>query len=215
MCEPGPGDEERHPAGPEPSWSETWLFDVWAPGGTVGAFTWLTLQPRRRRAWYWSALVRAGRRQLHVADVDAPLPSTGLRVRTTGLWAEHVCEVPFEQWTVQNECYAVALDDPADALGRAYGESTPMAVDLEWYATGPAEPRRYGYAQAGEAHTVIELAEGPLELVGRAGRCHVWGGLPDDGAAPRGAPVHLRVDDLVVTRVLTPDGWRTAVSPTR
>ena len=48
---------------------------------------------------------------------------------------------PFEQWTVQNECYAVALDDPADALGRAYGESTPVAFDVEWYADG-ARSRR-------------------------------------------------------------------------
>ena len=126
----GPGDEDRHPPGPDPAWTETWVFDLWAPDGSVGAFTWLTFQPNQRRSWYWSVVVQAGRRQLHVADIVAPLPSAGLRVRTTGLWAEHVCEVPFEQWTVQNECYAVALDDPADALGRAYGESTPSSEPL-------------------------------------------------------------------------------------
>src|SRR5207248_10648533 len=156
MGDLGPGDEERHPPGPGPSWVETWVFDLWAPDASVGAFTWLTLQPHRRRAWYWSALVQTGRRQLHVADVDAPFPSSGLRVRTTGLWAEHTCEVPFEQWTVQNECYAVALDDPADALGRAYGESTPMAFDVEWYAAAPPELVPDGYRQAGEAHALIE-----------------------------------------------------------
>jgi hypothetical protein len=209
----GPGDEDRHPPGPDPAWTETWVFDLWAADGSVGAFTWLTLQPNQRRAWYWSVVVQAGRRQLHVADVAAPLPRAGLRVRTTGLWAEHVCEVPFEQWTVQNECYAVALDDPADALGRAYGESTPVAVDLEWYGEAPAEPTPEGYRQAGEGHAVIELAGGPLTLVGPAGRTHAWGRLPSDGAVPAGVAAYLPVDDVVVTRVLAADGWSTAVTP--
>jgi len=207
----GPDDEDRHPPGPD-TWTETWVFDLWAPDGSVAAFTWLTLQPDQRRAWYWSVVVRAGRRQLHVADVAAPLPSAGLRVRTTGLWAEHVCEVPFEQWTVQNECYAVALDDPADALGRAYGESTPVAVDMEWYAEAPAMAIPGGYRQAGEAHAVIELAGGPLTFVGPAGRTHTWGALPDEGTVPAGTPAYLPVGDVVVTRVLTADGWSTAVS---
>jgi hypothetical protein len=211
------GDEERHPPGLDSSWAETWVFDVWTAAGTIGAFTWLTFQPNRRRAWYWSVLARTGHRQLHVADVEAPLPNRGLRVRTTGLWAEHVCEVPFEQWTVQNECYAVALDDPVDALGRAYGESTPIAIDVEWYAAAAAEPVPYGYRQTGEAHTVIELAGGPLTLVGPAERRHTWGGLPDDGPAPDGPRAFLRADDAVLTRVLTPEGWWTAVevTPTR
>ena len=209
----GPGDEHRHPPGPEPSWTETWVFDLWTPDGSAGAFTWLTLQPSRRRAWYWSVVVEAGRPQRHVADVDVPLAPTGLRVRTTGLWADHVCESPFEQWTVQNECYAVALDDPADALGRAYGESTPVALDVEWYAAAPVELVARGYRQAGEAHAVIELAGGPLTVVGPAGRWHTWGALPDDGPSPPGVPAYLRVDEIVVTRVLTAGGWQTAISP--
>ncbi|HEY1281082.1 MAG TPA: hypothetical protein VGF22_15505 [Acidimicrobiales bacterium] len=209
----GPGDEDRHPPGPDPAWTETWVFDLFAPDGSVGAFTWLTLQPNQRRVWYWSVVVQAGRRQLHVADVAAPLPSAGLRVRTTGLWAEHVCEVPFEQWTVQNECYAVALDDPADALGRAYGESTPVAVDMEWYGEAPAAPIPGGYRQAGEAHAVIELAGGPLPFVGPAARAHTWGALPDDGTVPAGVAAYLPVGDMVVTRVLAADGWSTALTP--
>jgi hypothetical protein len=211
----GPGDEQRHPAGPDPSWIETWVFDVWTPDGAVGAFTWLSFQPSQRRAWYWSVLARTGHRQLHVADVEAPLPNRGLRLRTTGLWAEHVCEVPFEQWTIQNECHAVALDDPVDALGRAYGTSTPIAMDVEWYATAPAEPVPDGYRQAGEAHAVIELAGGPLTLVGPAARRHTWGAIGGDGPAPDGPRTYLRADDTVLTRVLTPRGWWTDVSPTR
>jgi hypothetical protein len=75
----------------------------------------------------------------------------------------------------------------------------------------------YGYRQTGEAHTVIELAGGPLTLVGPAERRHTWGGLPDDGPAPDGPRAFLRAGDAVLTRVLTPEGWWTAVevTPTR
>ena len=136
-----PTDEDRHPPDGDPSWAETFVFDLWSADLAVGAFTWLTLLPVQRRAWYWSVLVRDGEPLLHVADVDLPLPTSGLRVRTTGLWADHHCEAPFEQWTVRNECHAVALDDPADALGRAYGTAAPIALDLEWYAAGVPSPR--------------------------------------------------------------------------
>ncbi len=42
--------------------------------------------------------------------------------KAQSMWAEYTCEAPFEQWTLGNETYAVLLDDPGDALGRAYGE---------------------------------------------------------------------------------------------
>jgi hypothetical protein len=206
----GPADEGRHAPVADPSWAETWVFDVWRPDGSAGAFTWLTLQPNRRRAWYWSVLARAGEPQLYVADVEVPLPAAGLRVRTTGLWADHTCEAPFEQWTVQNECHAVAFDDPAEAMARGYGEAAPIAIDLEWYATAPPEVIDGGYRQRGEAHAVIELAGGPMELVGPAARAHTWGSgpvaLPADGVV-EGLHAFLRTESFVVERVLTIDGW--------
>ncbi len=108
-------------------------------------------------------------------DWEAPLPRVGLAVRSDGLWADHVCEAPYEQWTVANETYAVALDDPADALGRAFGMSAPMAFDLEWYATSAPTAVRDGYEQQGEVHGVVELGGGALELqAAPAHRTHRW-----------------------------------------
>ena len=124
-------DELRH-AG---AGAEEWTFSFWTAGGSAGGLVLLRLLPASRTCWYWAALVRAGQPLLHVNDWEAPLPRVGLAVRSDGLWADHVCEAPFEQWTVANETYAVALDDPADALGRAFGTSAPLAFDLEWYAT--------------------------------------------------------------------------------
>ena len=151
-----------------------------------------------------------------MADLDVPLPSRGLTVRATGLWAEHSCEQPFVQWTVANETYAVALDDPDDALGRAYGRQQPIACDVEWYAARDPEPIPSGYVQAGEVHGVIELASGPVSVEMPARRGHCWG--EHDWAAAGGdppvrggrAPVRLDVDGLAVAleQVVTADGWR-------
>jgi hypothetical protein len=162
-------------------------------------------------------LVRDGEPLLHVADLEVPLPPSGLRVRTTGLWADHHCEVPFEQWTVRNECYAVALDHPSDALGRAYGTSTPIAFDIEWYATGPAGEIANGYAQPGVAHAVIELAGGPLTLEGQSARIHTWGTWSaPEGTPPPGlhAPIVLDGPDgpRAAQRTLTATGWRTTAT---
>jgi hypothetical protein len=144
-------DELRH----ADAGAEEWTFSFWTADGSAGGLVLLRLLPAIRTCWYWAALVRAGQPLLHVTDWEAPLPRVGLAVRSEGLWADHVCEAPYEQWTVANETYAVALDDPADALGRAFGMSAPMAFDLEWYATSAPTAVRDGYEQQGEVHGVV------------------------------------------------------------
>src|SRR3954451_4752928 len=218
-----PADEQRHQPGPEPDWHEAWWFDAWTPDGSAGVATALTLFPNVRRAWYWAVLVQAGEPLLHAADLDLIAPTAGLRVRTSGLWADHVCEAPFEQWTVVNELYAVALDDPDEALGRAHGLQAPMAADLEWYASAAAVASEGGYRQAGEVHGVIELRGGALELQGLGARSHTWGvarwgepsGEPAAGslAAPVRFPDPASGRDVVLRQVLRPDGWHRWARP--
>ncbi len=209
---PSPADEARHPAPPgDAGWREAWWFDAWRADGSLAVTCRLTLVPARHLAWYWCHLVRRGEPLLQVVDVDAPLPAAGLTVRTHGLWADHVCESAFEQWTVANEANAVALDEPDDALGRAYGEAAPLAIDLEWYAAAPPAATASGYVQAGEVHGVIELRSGVVDVEGPAARGHEWGAVgygraparPPDG--PR-APVALP-DGGVLEQVATSAGW--------
>jgi hypothetical protein len=125
-----------------------------------------------------------------------------------------------EQWTVANETYAVALDDPDDALGRAHGRPSALACDLEWYATAGALAVPDGYGQDGVVHGVVELAEGPVHLEEvPARRWHRWGAalgqltLPDAYAhtglrAPFAFP-----DGVTVDWALAPDGWRSRRRP--
>jgi hypothetical protein len=192
---------------------EEWVFTCWSDDPSVGVVAGHRLLGRR--AWYWAALARAGEPLLHVTEWEVSVRSDPFIVKAHGLWAEHVCDAPMEQWTVANETYATALDDPADALGRAYGTPSPIALDLEWYATGAPRARRDGYEQQGVVHGTIELAAGPLHLTEAAGRrWHRWGDelavleLPDAYAhtglrAPFAFP-----DGTYADWVLTPDGWR-------
>jgi hypothetical protein len=214
---PLPGDERRHPAAN----TEEWLFVAWRvhpPLGLVSGY-----RITAGVGWYWAALARAATPLLHVADWHVPLRSDPLLVKSEGLWAEHTCDAPLEQWTVANETYAAALDDPAEALGRAYGMPTALSWDLEWYATDAArwiaddgsETAR-AYVQSGVVHGDIEIGgEDPERLAEvPAQRWHRWGAavgplrIPDAYAhtglrAPFAFP-----DGTVADWVLTPDGWR-------
>lgn len=210
---PLPGDERRHPDAPV----EEWVFACWTPDADVGIVTGYRIVSASR-GWYWAALARAGRPLLHVSEWDVPRRADPLLVKAEGLWAEHICDDPLRQWTVANETYASALDDPAEGLRRAYGTPTPIAFDLEWYATGMPHPVTSGYAQPGEVHGVVELAgERGLHLDAvPAWRWHRWG----LGLAPVDLPrvlahVGLRAsfafpDGTLADWVLTGEGWRAA-----
>jgi hypothetical protein len=210
-----PADEHLHEPGPDPWWCEQWTFDMVAGDG-VGTCTGYCVLPVQRRAWYWTAVVRPGEPLLHLVELEAPLSRHLLEVRTEGLWAAHVCEAPFEQWTVANELYALALDDPADALGHGRGHLTPVALDAEWYAAGPPEEIEGGYRQAGTVDGVIELSGGPVALeAAAAARSHRWGVLtaapPDSSSRLAGAWVPFPLDGPagpeVLDRVMTDRDW--------
>ena len=96
---------------------------------------------------------------------------------------------------------------------------SPVAFDLEWYATGEPTAAADGYAQDGVVHGTIELAGGPLHLTEVAGRrWHRWG---DDARRARCCPTRTPTPDCgrrsrsptatVADWVLTPDGWRSRV----
>ncbi len=172
-------DEGRHADAP----IEEWVFAAWTADGALGVISGHRIVGRM--AWYWSALARAGRPLLHITDFSVPVRADPFIVKGEALWAEHTCDDPMAQWSVGNETYASALDDADDALGRAFGEPTPIAFDLEWYATGPPSPLEpageraavdVGYEQVGVVHGAIEiLGEPRLEFAEiPAHRWHRW-----------------------------------------
>jgi len=211
---------------------EEWVFAAWTSDAALGIISGHRIVGRT--AWYWAALAREGRRLLHVTDFEVPVRADPFIVKGEALWAEHTCDDPMAQWTIGNETYASAIDDADDALGRAYGDPTPIAFDLEWYATGPATPLEptgdraavdVGYEQVGVVHGAVDvLGEARLELTEVPGhRWHRWTSH-STGFGPLTLPevrAHAGVrapfafpDGSVSDLVLTPEGWaRRAARP--
>ena len=210
-----PTDELPH----GPGTTDEWLFAAWSEDGSIGLLSGHRLMDRR--SWYWSALVQAGQPLLHLAEWDVAVRADPFVVKAHEMWAEHHCVEPLRQWSVGNEAYFVALDDPEAALGRAYGTPTPTAMDLEWYAVD--EPSRVddGFTQRGVVHgridvmgrPAIELAEVP------AMRWRRWTAGPElPPVQMSGVVAHtgLRApfafpDGTASDWVLSPHGWRSRV----
>lgn len=199
------------------------MFSAWSADGSLGVISGHRIVGTT--AWYWCALARAGLPLLHITDFDVPVRADPFIVKGEAMWAEHFRDDPMRQWSVGNETYAAALDDAEDALGRAYGIPTPIALDLEWYTTGGATDivgdHVDGYQQAGVVHGAIEvLGEPTIELVEvPAARWHRWTTLPGEAMGPMPLPAaaaHTGIrapfafpDDTTLDLVLTPTGWRT------
>jgi hypothetical protein len=202
---------------------EEWVFAAWRQDATLGVVSGHRIVGRT--AWYWAALAREGHPLLHITDFEVPVRNADpFIVKGEALWAEHTREAAMEQWSIGNETYAAALDDPDDALGRAYGTPTPIAFDLEWYATGDAreiDATNPGYEQPGVVHGRIEvLGEPPIDVAEiPAMRWHRWAESGDRAAemAPLALPeavAHTGVrapfvfpDGSVSDWVLSPRGW--------
>jgi hypothetical protein len=208
-----PADEGRH----ADALVEAWWFWGWTPSGDAGLYVGLELHDGGRFD-YWAGLVRAAEPYLYLPEIDSTGLRSGLEIKPPEMWADHVCDAAFEQWSLGNEGHAVMLDDPSAARGLAYGRLVPVAFDVEWYATWPPSAIEGGYEQVGEVDAVVELAEGPFALKGLGRRVHVWGRpwLPSPPAAGTGwglrAP-YRRHDGLAVEQVLTSTGWHAWVVP--
>lgn len=215
-------DETAHPTARYEEWSFSW----WAADGSIAGWTMYRLVPGHR-IWYCFGLLGRNRPVLHVAEFDIIRRSDPMIAKAESLWAEFVCDAPFEQWTLGNETYGVELDDPADGLGRAYGRVVPVASDLEWYASGPPKVLEsesvLGYEQSGVLLGTIETDQGAIEIPEiSAHRFHRWSAdelgpiEPEVSSSPvltdvTGRPLRLAFrlpDDSVWDAVLTSRGFR-------
>jgi hypothetical protein len=171
--------ELRHEPGTALDWSEQWVFE--AASASIAWVCSLTLFPNRRAAWYWTMVRRDDAPLLHAADLTLRLPKL-LEVRGDALWADHVCEAPFDHWTVANELMAVALASPSDALDGARGDLQPVALDMEWEASArPIDRHRDDYEVPAISHGELHLGSGTpgdvevIVLDGHGSWRHRWG----------------------------------------
>jgi hypothetical protein len=171
-----PSDERRHTG-----IAETWRFDLADPAAGLGVLVRLAYRPAERVAWWWVGLVGAGPPLVALRAHDVPIPARGTEIRTDGLWASLRCETPFVHWSVGLECFAVAYDDPWEALSGERGDVVPLGLDLEWEADGTPLPRPdgNGYGQWCTVSGEVLLGDDRIDVVGGGHREHAWGPAAD------------------------------------
>ncbi len=174
-------DERRHAAGPERLWCESIDFDFFAPDASIAGWVRLDLYVNLGVAWYHSLVVGSGRRIVAVADCAVPLPrANAWEIRTDGLWADHTCETAVDHWSLANEAFAIAVDEPTELdVAEPRGERTPLGLDLEFEVDGEArhDATTTRYASPCRAHGEILVGDEQIELDGWGQRHHSWGVL--------------------------------------
>ena len=174
-------DERAHPNAGGP---EAWTLALAAPELAVlvrGAIV-----PGPDQVQWWTHVLRPGRGPVVVRDHEVPVPrAPGFEVRAEGLWAEMICETPFEHWSYGLESFGLVLDDPADD---ERGERIPVGFDIEWERTGDPLEVPGGYAQPGIVHGEVLLAREVLAVDTPAVRLHRW------------RPASLAIASVLVTR---------------
>jgi hypothetical protein len=98
-----------------------------------------------------------------------------LELRSQGLWADHTCETPQEHWTIGLEAFAVALDDPDEALRSERGDLVALGFDLEWEAEQAPEGGADGYGQACGVYGEVLIGTERLQVEAHGHRRHQWG----------------------------------------
>lgn len=178
-----PADERRHDDAPPTG--EEWTFEFSTADASLGG--WVRYTQLGDVAKYHAMVTGARRQLVAVLDDDVPLRSNPMEVRTTGLWADHVCETAFDHWTVGLEAFGLGVDDPLEIYGRQLGDRVPLGLDVEWETDGPVlELGATAYAVPCRVTGEVLLGTEAVELDAVGWRDHDWG-VPARGWTVRGS----------------------------
>jgi hypothetical protein len=165
---PDPADEEAHPAGDEPLWSESWYFDFADPQQGVGGWVRLGLMPNENTTW------------INVLLCGPDMPTIALiDFHDTGAIDLTLDAVePLRTYTVAVRGTGQAYDDPAALLRGEPGRAVDMRMDLTWTTAGT--PYQYRITPRYEIPCTVSgtvTADGRVfEVTGVPGqRDHSWG----------------------------------------
>jgi hypothetical protein len=183
MTEPTPHsvdleDEQRHQAGDEMLWNESYYLDFVDDNGTLAGYVRIGLYPNLGATWWTATLVGEDRPVLASVDYDVPLPGgTGVELGTEHLAVELAVVDALERMTVQATVPAVAFDDAIAVYARQAGETTTVGLDLTWTTDGV--PYHYDVTTRYEVPCLVsgEITVGGdrMTVVGQGQRDHSWG----------------------------------------
>ena len=140
---PVPSDEGRHAPGEEALWGESWYLDWAAPDCSYGGYVRLGLYPNLGKAWWWIALVGAGRPLVLTVEHEMPCPDglAAVDVAADATAYALAWPKPFEEFRVTSTALGAVLPDPAQAF-RSFddAERVPVSLDLTWKSRAEVYP---------------------------------------------------------------------------
>jgi Ecdysteroid kinase-like family len=123
---PDAADEEAHPAGGEPLWSESWYFDFADPQQGVGGWVRLGLMPNENTKWINALLCGPGMPTYALNDFH----DTGAIELTLD------ATDPLKTYSVTVRGTGAAYDDPAGLLRGEAGRPVEVSMRLTWTTVG-------------------------------------------------------------------------------
>ncbi len=175
---PDPSDEQRHAAGQEELWNESWYFDAVSDDGRTGVWIRLGLYPNLGVSWVNAYVVGPDRPSVGVIEFAAPLPDgDALTIDSGALQLRLTNEVALQRFTVQLEAMGESHADPSAVLRGEAGEPVAVSLDLAWETHG--EPYAYRVATRYEIPCAVtgtvRVGDEEIALRGVGQRDHSWG----------------------------------------
>ena len=173
-----PEDEQRHEAGAEPLWGESYYLDFVDDEGEIGGYLRIGYYPNLGVEWWTASIVEAGIQSVMSVSYDAPMtPLPALESVGPGYEATMEVTVPLQQMRVAVTASAESFADPRDIYRGGAGAPTTMGMDLAWSTDGV--PYHYEVTTryeipcrvAGE----ILIGDRRITIQGQGQRDHSWG----------------------------------------
>ncbi len=223
---PSPAHERRRSVPSNtPGWSEAHLTLGITESASI--LIWAAVHPGAGHAEQVCVVWPYGGLPVVMVEADIPLPADRWEFRTSGLWAEQVCETPHRHWSFGLEAFALELDDATELTRTGYGTRVPLgweldfesSVDPQWLLTDSAPLEVAGaYTQPGSLHGLLLDAAGEHATEGLAQRWHWWGTKPLTAAGvgtASGDVEHLQIplSSGIYTLTRSPSSLRLALTP--
>lgn len=176
-----PGDEYRHPVGPEPLWGESYYLDFVSEGtgdDAVAGYARIGLYPNLGVTWWTTMIVSEGRPLVASVAYDLPVtPGDVASVAAPGFDVRAEVAEPLAAMTVRGTAPAALHDDPADVYRGESGRPTTIDLDLTWTTDGV--PYHYEVTTRYEVpclvHGEITVGDRRIAVHGQGQRDHSWG----------------------------------------
>jgi hypothetical protein len=176
-----PGDEYRHPVGPEPLWGESYYLDFVSDGtgdDAVAGYVRIGLYPNLGVTWWTTMIVSEGRPLVASVAYDLPVtPGDVASIAAPGFDVRAEVAEPLTAMTVRGAAPAVVHDDPAGVYRGEPGRPTIIDLDLTWTTDGV--PYHYEVTTRYEVpclvHGEITVGDRRIAVHGQGQRDHSWG----------------------------------------